>query len=95
MTNHMINYISNFVKNGDPNIGTNVRVQFPRFSNELKNLEITTNRIYVRDALKKKVCDFWDSMGYKWGWTTKFFKALDPRIIENPKIMQELDPNKI
>jgi len=69
LSQSMVFYWTNFARTGNPNVGQNqVPVEWTSFSiDSLDNLEFSTP-ISLNYQLRKKYCDFFDSIGYNWGW---------------------------
>ncbi|KAL9644928.1 hypothetical protein ABK040_004422 [Willaertia magna] len=70
LSNSIISYWTNFVQTGNPNVGYNkVDVNWSTWnSTQLWSMEFTTPKNYMTRDLKKKESDFWDSLGYNFGY---------------------------
>jgi len=65
----MIDYWTNFARNGDPNKGVKVPIQWPTYNSQTKqNILFQTPQISVESAWQKDTCQFWDRLGYHHGW---------------------------
>eukprot|EP01127_Copromyxa_protea_P023276 TRINITY_DN867_c0_g1_i1.p1 TRINITY_DN867_c0_g1~~TRINITY_DN867_c0_g1_i1.p1 ORF type:complete len:520 (-),score=126.15 TRINITY_DN867_c0_g1_i1:34-1593(-) len=64
----IIDYFTNFAKNGNPNVGNPVSLNWPKWTPSTPtNLEFNTpNKLNTN--LRKEHCDFWDQHGYHYGW---------------------------
>lgn len=64
----MMNYWTNFAKNGDPNVGKDVP-QWPSYNpTTRKNMFFKTPESTVETDYMKEDCDFFDGIGYHFGW---------------------------
>jgi len=61
-------YWTNFAKTSNPNQGEQVEVQWQSWApNNLRNLNFNLT-ITHNVALLNDTCNFWDGLGYHWGW---------------------------
>eukprot|EP01132_Coremiostelium_polycephalum_P007537 gene7537-9265_t len=63
-----INYWTNFAKNGNPNIGNPINVQWPSYNSQTDLSLILQTPPQPESNLLKPFCDVWDSLGYQNGW---------------------------
>lgn len=69
LSDQMIKYWTNFAKTGNPNQGIPLPVNWPAWNPQtLANLDLQTPRITVNSKLMAPQCDWWDTLGYHWGW---------------------------
>jgi len=69
LSGQMIDYWTNFARTGDPNKGRTVNVMWPKFDTSTwSNMEFQTPYNHVVQKLRKGFSDFWDELGYHWGW---------------------------
>ena len=86
----MIKYWTNFAKSHDPNVGENVDLKWPTYSEEHKWAYLhfsALSNVYFGDY-RQSFCDFWDRIGYsfpKWIYKeTHFtFEICAIKLIEN------------
>eukprot|EP01088_Endostelium_zonatum_P003995 TRINITY_DN15207_c0_g1_i1.p1 TRINITY_DN15207_c0_g1~~TRINITY_DN15207_c0_g1_i1.p1 ORF type:complete len:542 (-),score=82.74 TRINITY_DN15207_c0_g1_i1:23-1648(-) len=67
----MAEYWANFVTNGNPNIGARGKtpVHWGEFNGSNPGvLEFTTERTRMISGYRGRFCDFWNKMGYHWGY---------------------------
>lgn len=63
-----MDYYTNFIKNGNPNQGAPVKVEWPVFKMDTQQyMFFRTPQIRIDKFYKQKYMDFWDSVGYKFG----------------------------
>lgn len=83
LTDAMMTYWANFITTGDPSQGTPISPRWPVFSGDnLFNMQFELDNIHVKKGLSAEICDFWDEMGYKWGWNLfgKMYEVEDDYI---------------
>jgi len=65
----MVAYWTNFARTGDPNYPLKVPLVWPAFgSSSDQYLELRTPQSTIITGLRKEQCDFWDKLGYHFGW---------------------------
>lgn len=66
LSNSLIHYWSNFVKNGDPNKGYPMNLTWPNYSEDSgwQYLLFQTPNNILSSKYRPEFCDFWDSVGY-------------------------------
>lgn len=68
MSDSMIDYVTNFAKNGDPNVGSTVPLKWPQYKTSTdQNMRFQTPALTVESGLLQQHCNWWDGMGYHWG----------------------------
>lgn len=58
-------YMSNFFRNGDPNVGQTTPVVWPEYTtSDPAKLHMDLNNYHVSYDANRVNCDFWDTVGY-------------------------------
>lgn len=65
----MVDYWTNFARTGNPNQGRQVPLEWPRLQRESDlSMGFQTPSCQVHSHFRANYSDFWDSIGYHWGW---------------------------
>jgi hypothetical protein len=64
----MIKYYANFMRNGDPNVGLSVPIQWPRWTNQKRTSMMFQGNMQLTDAYNDDTCNWWDKLGYGFGF---------------------------
>lgn len=78
LSRQMMSYYTNFMRNGDPNVGLAVPAQWPRWSPQSKNSLFFQTNLNVTTNYNNVNCNFWDRIGYNHGFSnvSSLFRAL-------------------
>lgn len=65
----IVQYWTNFARSGSPNSPAPVATQWPAFSMQnLQSMLLQTPSNKIVTGYKREKCDFWDGIGYHYGW---------------------------
>uniref|UniRef100_A0A6B2L1V8 Carboxylic ester hydrolase n=1 Tax=Arcella intermedia TaxID=1963864 RepID=A0A6B2L1V8_9EUKA len=70
LSRSIIGYYTNFARTGNPNSGHYIpSLNWPKWDPQtLQSMHFQTPQNTIDSGLLKNYCDFWDKLGYKYGW---------------------------
>jgi carboxylesterase type B len=69
MATQMVDYWTNFAHTGNPNKGPNpANTVWPQYSPTSRGSIMLATPVQPVYGFSKKICDWWDTQGYAWGY---------------------------